>query len=51
MYKPSQKATSVQPGEERLQGDLAYTSREGTKKVGNRLPSVVPKGWEAMDTK
>lgn len=31
--------------------DLTYTSREGAKKIGNRLLSVVPKGWEAMDTK
>lgn len=34
-----------------FRGDLIYTSREGAKKVGNRLLSVVPKGWEAMGTK
>lgn len=34
-----------------FEGDLIYTSREGAKKIGNRLLSVVPEGWKAMDTK
>lgn len=34
-----------------FRGDLIYTSREGAKKIGNRLLSVVPKGWEAVGTK
>lgn len=34
-----------------FRGKFTYTSREGAKKVGNRLLSVVPKGWEAMGSK
>lgn len=50
MYKPSQ--LHLLSLEKRgIRRDLIYTSREGAKKVGNRLLSVVPKGWEAMATK